>query len=208
MLLSSSACSLCFSVLFFTHFFLFIFGEWCDQAFVSQRGKACGRALLDRLPRSICRSHQGRPGPHSGACHLPSRGAEGGGGGKLGAEVGEWGVGGEKTGHKRVQRRTTGALEGHSRGAPLYSLLPWPEGHKVGGWEVKGVDMERRRKAESTWRRCWGRGCTALLNEGEAAIVKKNRTCLFHLSHSHHLSLPGFTHRYTYTSKTQSNTVL
>lgn len=55
---------------------------------------------------------------------------------------------GREMGHKRVQRRATGAVEGHSRGAPLHPLLPWPEGHKAGGWGKGGGGGGQ----ELTWR--------------------------------------------------------
>lgn len=51
---------------------------------------------------------------------------------KSGREKGE---GGTKESGEGLLR----AVEGHSRGAPLHPLPPWPEGHKVGGWGVEGL---------------------------------------------------------------------
>jgi len=69
-----------------------------------------------------------------------------------GAERGNEGWEGEGEGGTKGSREgPLGAVEGHSRGAPLHPLPPRPEGHRAGGdGGVEEVDMERRCEDEGT----------------------------------------------------------
>lgn len=50
-----------------------------------------------------------------------------------GAEWGNEGWEGKRGGTKGSREGPLGAVEGHSRGAPLHPLPPRPEGHRAGG---------------------------------------------------------------------------